>query len=142
MVHALREAHRVLKPAGLLIDLRPAAEHRRVGVLHGRRFELVGQMRERFDDDRAADRAVARVVRDGLFRLERRRQFDCPRVMDTFEEFRAWMDDFVQTAEAAPHDWLARRVERALGARPDAKARIAVRGPLKMQVLRELKSEV
>ena len=32
MVHALTEAHRVLKPSGLLIDMRPAAKHRRAGL--------------------------------------------------------------------------------------------------------------
>ncbi len=137
MVHALTEAHRVLKPGGHLIDLRPGAVRRAVGLVRGGRFQLLGQTREKFDDDRAADRAVARVVRAGLFRLERRRQFICPRVMDSLDEFRAWMDEFVRDAELAPHDWLVRRVERALAARP-GKAQIAVRGPLVMQALRKL----
>src|SRR5215510_13314825 len=70
MGHALREAHRVLKPGGLLIDLRPAPAHRRVGIVSGGRYRRLGTTRESLDPDHAAGRALRRIRRTGLFRLE------------------------------------------------------------------------
>jgi SAM-dependent methyltransferase len=95
MVHALRQAHRVLKPGGLLIDLLPAPAHRRVGIVSGGHYRRLGTTRETLDLDRAAERAVRRV---GLFRLETGVRFDCRRVMsrDTWKarsptgELTAW----------------------------------------------------
>lgn len=134
MVHALREAHRVLRPEGLLIDLRPAAVHRRVGVMHGDGYRLPWVMRERFDDDRAANRAVAQVARAGWFKTQGRTRFLCYRVMDTLEEFREWLIDFVDRGKCPPHDWLIRKVERELQATSGNTA-IAVSAPLDMRTL-------
>src|SRR5262245_50989419 len=94
MVHALTEAHRVLKTNGMLIDLRPAASHRRAGLGEGKNWRQVGAMRENFDDDLAAERSVKHVIRQGFFRQESFVKFDLDRVMDTLPDFRAWLDDF------------------------------------------------
>jgi hypothetical protein len=133
MVHALTEAHRVLKPDGLLIDMRPAAKHRRAVLGEGKRWRFVGAMREKFDDDIASDRAVRQVMREGLFRREARTEINIDRVMDTLQDFRAWLDDF-STDKLPSHDWLYRKVERALTKEPDG-TKITVRGPLKIGVL-------
>ena len=139
MVHALTEAQRVLKPNGILIDLRPTASHRRAGLGEGKGWKQVGVMREKFDDDLAADRAVKQVTREGLFKQESLVEFDLDRVMDTLQDFRAWLDDF--SPERLPsHDWLYQRVERALAKKP-AGTKIAVRGALKIKVLRKLTNE-
>jgi hypothetical protein len=136
MVHALKEARRVLKPNGVLIDLRPAPIHRRVGISRGGRWKQLGVMQERFDDDRTANRAVLQVLRGGLLKREWRTQFDCPRVMDTFDEFRAWLDEFVRLGNMPTHDWLLERVASALANKP-GQVKVVVRGPLMMQVMRK-----
>ncbi len=136
MVHALHEAHRVLKPTGLLLDLRPAAAHRQVGVGQLGQYRLLGIMRESIADDYQANRAVATVVRQGLFRPAGRERFDCNRTMDTLAEFRAWLDEFVSGGRLPSHSWLAQRVERAFRLGP-AKLKIIVRGPLDLRVLRK-----
>ncbi len=136
MVHALLEAHRVLTSKGLLIDLRPAAVHRRVGFTEAGGYRLPWVMRENFDDDRAADRAVKEVVREGRFRPERRVQFDCYRTMDSLGEFQDWLTDFVNKGKFGPHDWLVRRLERDL-AFTRTKAKIVVCGPLVLRVLKK-----
>ncbi|HEX9561015.1 MAG TPA: hypothetical protein VGA76_07255 [Candidatus Dormibacteraeota bacterium] len=79
MVDALAEIHRVLAPGGTLVDARPDSRvlayadrrkprgFQRFGVVKTNRLELA--------NDRASDRAVARVVREGLFESKRRGRF-------------------------------------------------------------------
>lgn len=134
MVHALHETRRVLKPNGLLLDLRPAAVHRRVGVMRAGRYLPLGVMREGFDDDVAANRAVAEVVHAGLFKMERRVRFECNRTMDSLAEFRAWLDEFVSQSKIPSHDWLLQRVRQALSVE-STRTKIVIRGPLDLRVL-------
>jgi len=69
MVDALRNAWAVLRPRGVVIDVRPAASYRaRVAVRHGARRLDVGPARRDPDPDIvAAGRAMRRTVRDGWF---------------------------------------------------------------------------
>ena len=137
MVHALTEAQRVLKPNGILIDLRPALKHRHAGLGEGVNFQPLGVMREDFTDDRAANRAVAHVLREGLFRRESQTEFDLDRAMDSLDDFREWLDDFSSLGKLPSHEWLFKRLERAgRQAGPDLK--ITVRGPLRLGVLRKI----
>ncbi len=137
MVHALKEAHRVIKPNGLLIDLRPAPAHRRVGLGEGRHWREVGPLHEVLDDDYAADAAVAELIREGYFHPERRLRFQVDRVMDGMQEIRDWLGDFDQRRDLPTHAPLLDRVEqqRERLAKP---AKITVRGPMKLGVLRKL----
>jgi len=79
MVDALHEVHRVLAPRGVVIDARPdsrvlayaeqvtAGGHRRIGAINTAAVELV--------NDAASDRAVSRVVREGLLKRGRHGRF-------------------------------------------------------------------
>ena len=134
MVHALREAHRALKPDGLLIDIRPAAVHRRIGIASGGRFRLVGIMRETFDEDRAADAAVARMMRERRFRLRWRGRFECERIMDCVGDFREWALECSAPPGEKGHAWLGDRLDAAL-ARHGRPAKIVARAPVKVAVL-------
>ena len=134
MVHALEEAWRVLSPDGLLIDLRPAMVHRSVGVVDAAGLRKLGFMRERFDDDILANRAVAGVVRRGLFRRTQRTRVACTREMGTLDEFRSWLDPYVGLGKLPSHGWLLKKLDHAL---TDAGrgAKIVVSAPLELQVL-------
>ena len=137
MVHALQEAHRVLKPNGILIDLRPAPAHRRLGIGEGRRWQFVGRLHEVLDDDHAADAAVARVVRQGLFGTEKRTEFQLDRVLDAVEEARDFLADFDQRRDLPPHTPLLKRLERRYS-RLRQPQKIVVRGPMHLAILRKL----
>ena len=136
MVYALREAHRVLRPQGLLIDLRPAAVHRRVGLVQDGEYKFKWFSRESFDDDREADRAVATMVNAGLLRSERRIRFACYRIMDSLEDFQAWMNNNIRKQRLLNREWLVQRLESAVDA-ADGSIRIVVSAPLILQVLRK-----
>lgn len=136
MVHALREAHRVLKPHGVLIDLRPATRHRRAGLGQDKRWQLVGVMQESLADDRAADAAVAHVIQQGLFRSVDSRTFELDRVMDTQDDLQAWLDDFVPNGKTSAHELLAKRMQAERKKRRST-AKIVVRERLKLNLLRK-----
>ena len=75
MVDALHEARRVLRPGGTLIDLRPDSSHP-PRVFRGRTEQ--GGLVERasaIGDNRASDRAVAKLVREGSLRRLRSGHF-------------------------------------------------------------------
>lgn len=127
MVHALQEAHRVLRPGGILLDIRPAAAHRRIGLGEGQAWRRVGVMREPLEEDRRADRAVRQLVRRGLFRPTRREGVLLERVMDGMEDFHAWLAEFNERRILSSHAWLIRRLERGLEERH---VKIVARGPL------------
>jgi hypothetical protein len=79
MVHALGEVHRVLAPGGILVDARPDSRVPAYAELRKprrfQRFGFVNTSRLELTNDRASDRAIARVVREGLFRRRRRGRF-------------------------------------------------------------------
>lgn len=137
MVHALSEAHRVLKPDGILIDLRPKPEHRQVGIGSGRRWAFVGETREGLEDDEAADRAVAEVLRAGLFRQDEHVEFMLERVMDSLADLDTWLDEFSTSREIPPHTQLIARVERALRTQR-RQVKIVARGGFDLRVLKKL----
>jgi hypothetical protein len=79
MVDALVEIHRVVAPGGTLVDARPDSrvpayvERRKPRGFQ--RFGLVSTSRLELANDRASDRAIARVVGEGLFKRRRRGRF-------------------------------------------------------------------
>lgn len=93
-------------------------------------------MREDFEDDYFANRAVKHVVQEGLFKSERYVQFNCNRAMDTLNDFRTWLLDFVDRGNPSQNS-LLERVERAYPV-IHGKKRIIVSAPLMLRRLRNL----
>ncbi len=106
MVDALGEIHRVLAPGGTLVDARPDsrvpayAERRRPRGFQ--RFGVVKTSRQELANDRAADNAVARVVREGLFLRRRGGRFWHLVPFNSLAELRGYLSEhlrFVHRAE-------------------------------------------
>ena len=136
MVHALREAHRVLKPDGLLLDLRPGAVHRRVGIEVDSQHKQLAIMTESLKDDYAANRAVAEIIQEGLFKIVSRIQFKFKRTM-ALTDFSSWLADF-PTDRDARYGRLIRIVERAFEEVNGKRKKIVVKGPLILKVLKKI----
>jgi hypothetical protein len=106
MVDALGEIHRVLAPGGILVDARPdsrvpayAERRRRRG---SQRFGVVKTSRLELANDRASDRAIARVVGKGLFKRRRRGRFWHLVPFSSLGDLRAYLSEhlrFVHRAE-------------------------------------------
>jgi hypothetical protein len=106
MVDALGEIHRVLAPGGILVDARPDsrvlayAERRKPRGFQ--RFGIVKTSRLELANDRASDRAIARVVREGLFKRRRRGHFWHLVPFSSLPELRKYLSEhlrFVHRAE-------------------------------------------
>lgn len=105
MVDALHQAHRVLRPGGLLIDARPDS-HKLALVEHldrGRRRPVgtVNTSRETLGDDRTSDRAVARVKREGLFRSRGARGFMHRIAFASLPALQLYLDDHLRFVRRA-----------------------------------------
>lgn len=143
MVDALTEAHRVLRGEGILADLRPDRDPggRRVKWLDAywvreARWEPAGVLREGagyYADYVASDRAVERVIRQGLFVLERSmmmRLHTYFRDLQTLERYLA--EEWTGTTIPAS----TRRYLRAASRRaPDG--RLVVAEPFRLNILRK-----
>lgn len=107
MVDALHEVHRVLAPRGVLVDARPdsrvlAYAERRTA----KRFQRYGKIRtsrEELVNDSTSDRAVTRVVREGLFGRGRRGRFWHRVPFDDLAELRRYLSEHLRFAKRA--DW-------------------------------------
>ena len=106
MVDALGEVHRVLAPGGTLIDARPDsrvlayAERRKPRGFE--RFGVVRTSRLEVANDRASDRAIARVVGEGLFKRRRHGRFWHLVPFSSLAELRTYLSEhlrFVHRAE-------------------------------------------
>jgi hypothetical protein len=80
MVDALKEAHRVLRPRGILVDARPdsrvfAYAERETAKGTYRQAGVIATARGASVDDRASDRAVATAAGRGWFRSLRSGRF-------------------------------------------------------------------
>ncbi|MEK6574726.1 MAG: hypothetical protein AABZ58_10500 [Chloroflexota bacterium] len=73
MVHALELARQLLLPNGRLLDLHPTGEPPPIEIRMGTEISRVGFLRETDDfvEYGLADAAVARVIREGLFVIEK-----------------------------------------------------------------------
>ena len=114
MVDALGEIHRVLAPGGTVVDARPDsrvpayAERRRPRGFQ--RFGVVKTSRLESANDRASDRAVARMVREGLFMRRRSGHFWHLVPFSSLAELRKYLSEHLRFVHRA--EWVVDRATR------------------------------
>ena len=124
MGHALSEIHRVLVRGGLLLDLRPISGDTPLEVVRDHKVEFAGYFDEDEDhpDDVAANNAISRAVRRGLFHRERNGRFRFAYYWDTVDEMRAYIKEkWTATRLPGPVSRKARRLMAAGNARVRAR---------------------
>lgn len=130
MVDALEEAHRVLRPRGILVDARPDsrvlayAEHRISGVLH-RSAGVIATAREELVNDRTSDRAVAIAVRKGWFRSRRSGRFWHRVLFEDLGDLQTYLNDHLRFVHRVR--WMVDRAARRRWRRHHWSIRRAVR---------------
>jgi hypothetical protein len=134
MVHALQEAWRVLRADSFLIDLRPAIEHGRVGLIRDGCFTIQWAMRESLASYRAASRSLTTAKDLKLFGRQTSSRFSCTTVFPSEEHLKDWLHDWYEPESAGAADNLVRRVEKA-NKQPELTGRIVARTPFVLKVL-------
>jgi hypothetical protein len=129
MVDALAEVHRVLTPGGTLVDARPDSRVAAYAELRKRRgferFGVVKTSRLEVANDRASDRAIASVVREGLFKRKRRGRFWHLVPFSTLAELRKYLLEHLRFVHRA--DWVVDVATRRRHANDQFVIRRAVR---------------
>jgi len=140
MVHALSEIRGVLVQNGILIDLRPMSEERRVEVFSARETREIGDatvLPRELDDNVAANQAMTTVESKGWFLRESEEFFPIHYVWDSPKEMEEWIEteweDFIEIDEEIKQ---AARSAWALG---DGDTRVRVR--VNMLITRWIKIE-
>jgi uncharacterized protein YeeX (DUF496 family) len=106
MVHALEETCRVLKPDGILIDLRPISVDVPLLILTASGWKSAGIPDQSPDrvHDLAADHALRIVLQDGLFTRVKRKYFDVNNYWNSLKALKEdiedrWKDDVIVSTE-------------------------------------------
>jgi hypothetical protein len=124
MVHALKEIHHLLKPGGRLIDIHPFAEASLIEIHQGQAIIFSEPVpTTSLDDIQQADNALAAVIQQGLFAVERASEFDfriyapsVSQLRDFLAEASAFEADSLDEQVAAQREELAAQVEALMGA--------------------------
>ena len=139
MVHALITARRLLRPHGMLLDLRTdrfasiRAQHDQVYCLIGDRRLYVGprKIKKPLADFCAADRAIREVLRRGLFRLD---AVDVSEIRSYFESPAHLARADAATPYAAVEESTRRRLSVLLRRHPRARIMVVARERLNVLV--------
>jgi hypothetical protein len=113
MVHALREAWRVLRADSFLIDLRPAIQHGRIGLIRDGSFTVQWVTGESLAPYRAASRSLATAKDLKLFGRQCSSRFSCTTVLPSLEHLKDWLYDWYEAESITSADNLVERVEEA-----------------------------
>ena len=128
MVHALDEIRRVLKPHGVLIDLRPVESNWSVEVVSSAGWQAAGRLSDlpmAVADDEAAFEAMREVSSKGWYVKKQEKEFAFFYYWDTPSEMKEFMDeewvDFEKMEESVYQK------ARSMWASANADARLRVR---------------
>jgi hypothetical protein len=139
MVHALNEAWRVLKPGGLLVDLRPLLDRWPIEVASASQQREAGRatdLAEPLADDAAANAAMAETAQSRRWTRDLREEFPLLYYWDTPDEMREYIaEDWSDVITVEESVW---RTLKSAWSTAEADARVRLR--MKMLITRYRKS--
>lgn len=107
MAHALDEIRRVLKPNGILLDLRPVQDNWSVEVVSSAGWQAAGRLSDlpaALEDDEAAFQAMREAESNGWFVKEKEEEFDFFYYWDTPSEMKEFMENEWEDFEKLEED--------------------------------------
>jgi hypothetical protein len=96
MVHALEEVHRVLRADGVIIDLRPVADHWPVEIVSAGQCWLAGRLEDlppQLAEDAASEAALEQAKQAGLFEMKSQATFDFSYYWESLQDLRRYIED-------------------------------------------------
>lgn len=130
MVHALGEIHRVLKPGGLLIDLRPVEDNWSVEVTSSAGYQMAGRLSDLpigVADDKAAFNAMSEAESLGWFSKEKDGEFGFFYVWDTPSEMKEYIEEEWEDFEKMDEELYRKASSLWASANADARVRVRVK---------------
>ncbi len=130
MVHALNEIHRILKPRGILIDLRPVEDNWSVEVVTSTGNQVAGKLMDMpvgIADDNAAFQAMNEVEALGWFSKEKDDEFGFFYIWDTPSEMKSYIDEEWEDFEKMDDDLYRKTSSLWASANADARVRVRVK---------------
>jgi hypothetical protein len=129
MVHALKEAWRVMAPQGVMMDIRPLSVDTPLEVISGEVRQLAGivDMSPDLKYDIAADEAIETVRREGIFIEKQVDEFEYVYYWKTFHGMMAdfeerWKDEII-----VPEDVINKAQQFYKENRPNGMLRLGMR---------------
>jgi SAM-dependent methyltransferase len=130
MVHALNEIYRVLKPEGVLIDMRPVEDHWAVEVATASDSKLAGYLTDMpvgVADDAAAFHAMGEAESQGLFKRRGEEYFSFFYYWDTPSEMKDFMEEEWEDFEKLDAEVYEKAKSLWASANADARPRVRVK---------------
>ncbi len=130
MVHALDEIRRVLRPGGILLDVRPVEDKWSVEVASSANFEVTGYLVDMpigIADDAAAFRAMREVQSLGWYLKEREEDFAFFYYWDTPSEMKEFMEEEWEDFEKLEEGVYQKTKSSWVSANADARVRVRVK---------------
>jgi hypothetical protein len=129
MVHALKEAWRVMAPLGIMMDIRPLSVDTPLEVISGevRQFAGIVDMSPDLKYDIAADQAIETVINEGFFIEKQVDEFEYVNYWKTYHGMMAdfeerWKDEII-----IPEDVINKAQQFYKESRPDGRLRLGMR---------------
>ncbi|MBE0672471.1 MAG: hypothetical protein IH588_17990 [Anaerolineales bacterium] len=130
MVHALSEIRRILKPNGILIDLRPVESNWSVEVVSSTGWQAAGRLSDlpaAVADDEAAFKAMREAESRGWYIKRAEEEFAFFYYWDTPSEMKEFMEDEWEGFEKLEEDVYKKTSSLWASANADARVRVRVR---------------
>ena len=129
MVHALNEIRRVLKPNGILIDLRPVESNWSVEIVSLVGWQVAGRLSDlpaAVADDEAAIKAMREAEANGWYIKKEEKEFAFFYYWDTPSEMKEFMEDEWEDFEKLEESVYEKASSMWASANADARLRVRV----------------
>jgi hypothetical protein len=128
MVHALKEAHRILVPHGIMIDVRPLSVDIPLEIIYrgGRESAGILDLSPDIDKDIAADRAIESVVKDHIFTQSKVEIFDFAYYWKTIKGMEEDLEEYWKDDVIVPEEVIQRAHMLFKKRHPQTKIRVGV----------------